>query len=142
MTLVNARAALEAAIKTSLKENQPRVTVVFDNTPFTTPGRTKKYVLVSIDFDNSTYQPQGAAQTYYSGSVTCGIMTPKDTGTAESSAVSQAVIDGLISVNAPTYEDTYSVSPRVSEISGPSFVNNENNSHYLSTVNCSFTANA
>ena len=49
MTLVNARAALEAAIKTSLKENQPRVTVVFDNTPFTTPGRTKKYVLVSID---------------------------------------------------------------------------------------------
>ena len=142
MTLVNARAALEAAIKTSLKENQPRVTVVFDNTPFTTPGRTKKYVLVSIDFDNSTYQPQGAAQTYYSGSVTCGIMTPKDTGTAESSAVSQAVIDGLISVNAPTYEDTYSVSPRISEISGPSFVNNENNSHYLSTVNCSFTANA
>ena len=142
MTLVNARAALESAIKTSLKENQPRVTVVFDNTPFTTPGRTKKYVLVSIDFDNSTYQPQGAAQTYYSGSVTCGIMTPKDTGTAESSAVSQAVIDGLISVNAPTYEDTYSVSPRVSEISGPSFVNNENNSHYLSTVNCSFTANA
>jgi len=142
MTLVNARAALEAAIKTSLKENQPRVTVVFDNTPFTTPGRTKKYVLVSIDFDNSTYQPQGAAQTYYSGSVTCGIMTPKDTGTAESSAVSQAVIDGLISVNASTYEDTYSVSPRVSEISGPSFVNNENNSHYLSTVNCSFTANA
>ena len=142
MTLVNARAALEAAIKTSLKENQPRVTVVFDNTPFTTPGRTKKYVLVSIDFDNSTYQPQGAAQTYYSGCVTCGIMTTKDTGTAESSAVSQAVIDGLVSINASDFNDTYSVSPRVSEISGPSFVNNENNSHYLSTVNCSFTANA
>lgn len=142
MTLVKARAALEVAIRNSLKEKQPRVTVVFDNTPFTTPGRTKKYVLVSIDFDSSTFQPQGAAKIYYSGSVSCGIMTPKDTGTAESSAVSQAVIDGLVSINASDYNDTYSVSPRVSEISGPSFVNNENNSHYLSTVNCSFTANA
>lgn len=142
MTLVKARAALEVAIRNSLKGKQPRVTVVFDNTPFTTPGRTKKYVLVSIDFDSSTFQPQGAAKIYYSGSVSCGIMTPKDTGTAESSAVSQAVIDGLVSINASDYNDTYSVSPRVSEISGPSFVNNENNSHYLSTVNCSFTANA
>ena len=142
MTLVKARAALEVAIRNSLKEKQPRVTVVFDNTPFTTPGRTKKYVLVSIDFDSSTFQPQGAAKIYYSGSVSCGILTPKDTGTAESSAVSQAVIDGLVSINASDYNDTYTVSPRVSEISGPSFVNNENNSHYLSTVNCSFTANA
>ena len=142
MTLVKARAALEVAIRNSLKEKQPRVTVVFDNTPFTTPGRTKKYVLVSIDFDSSTLQPQGAAKVYYSGSVSCGILTPKDTGTAESSAVSQAVIDGLVSINASAYNETYSVSPRVSDISGPSFVNNENNSHYLSTVNCSFTANA
>ena len=142
MTLVKARAALEVAIRDSLKDNQPTVTVVFDNTPFTTPGRMKKYVLVSIDFDTTTYQPQGAAQTYYTGRVSCGILTPKDKGSGESSAVSQSVIDGLISINASDYTDTYSVSPRVSEISGPSFVNTENNSHYLSTVSCTFTANA
>jgi len=142
MTLVKTRAALEVAIRDSLKDNQPTVTVVFDNTPFTTPGRMKKYVLVSIDFDTATYQPQGAAQTYYTGRVSCGILTPKDKGSGESSAVSQSVIDGLISINASDYTDTYSVSPRVSEISGPSFVNTENNSHYLSTVSCTFTANA
>ena len=73
MTLVKARAALEVAIRDSLKDDQPKVTVVFDNTPFTTPGRMKKYVLVSIDFDTATYQPQGAAQTYYTGRVVCGI---------------------------------------------------------------------
>ena len=142
MTLVNTRAAFETAIFDKVQDADPTVTVVFDNTPFTTPGKNKKYVMVNINFTQASAQPQGAAQTYYTGRVNCGILTPKDKGSGESSAVSQSVIDGLISINASDYTDTYSVSPRVSEISGPSFTNNENNSHYLSTVSCTFTANA
>jgi len=142
MSLVNARAAFETAIKTTVAAADATVTVVFDNMPFTTPGKTKKYVLVSIDFDQATYQPQGASQAYYSGRISCGIFTPSNKGSAASSSLSQYVINALISVNASDYTDSYSVSPRVSEISGPSFTNNENNSHYLSTVSCTFTANA
>ena len=142
MSLINVRAALEVAIRDTVKDSQPTVTVVFDNTPFTAPGASKKYVLVSIDFDTSTYQAQRESQVYYTGRVSCGILTPKNTGSAVSSTISLFVIDALTSVNKTTYVDTYSVTPRVSEISGPSFVNNDNNSHYLSTVSCTFTANA
>ena len=35
MTLVNARAAIETAIQDAVKDSDPTVTVVFDNTPFT-----------------------------------------------------------------------------------------------------------
>ena len=48
MTLVNARAALEAAINTAVTDADDTVSVVFDNMPFTTPGKTKKYVMVTI----------------------------------------------------------------------------------------------
>ena len=54
MTLVNARAAFETAIKNAVTTADNTVTVVFDNMPFTTPGKTKKYVMVSLDFDQST----------------------------------------------------------------------------------------
>ena len=40
MTLVNARAAFETAIKTAVVAADNTVTVVFDNMPFTTPGNT------------------------------------------------------------------------------------------------------
>ena len=43
MTLVNARAAIETAIQDAVADSDPTVTVVFDNTPFTTPGKNKKY---------------------------------------------------------------------------------------------------
>ena len=42
MTLVNARAAIETAIQDAVTDSDPTVTVVFDNTPFTTPGKNKK----------------------------------------------------------------------------------------------------
>ncbi len=74
------------------------VTVVFDNMPFTTPGKNKKYVMVSLDFTQSTTQPQGAAVDYYGGSITCGVMTPKNKGTADGAAIAESVIDGLTSV--------------------------------------------
>jgi len=141
MTLVKARAAFETAIKNAVSNADPTVDIIFDNVPFSTPGSDKKYVMVSLDFTQSTTQPQGSAQTYYSGSISCGVMTPKNTGTESASAVAESVIVGLTSVNAPNYVDTFSVSPRVSQLSGPTTVNNEQDSHFLSAITCTFTAN-
>ena len=142
MTLVNARAAFETAIKTAVNAADNTVTVVFDNMPFTVPGKNKKYVMVSLDFTQSTTQTHGAAQDYYSGSIRCGIMTPPNRGSAVASAIAESVIDGLTSVNAANYSDTFSVSPRVSAVQGPTSVTVEGDSHYLSVVSCEFTANA
>ena len=141
MTLVNARAAFETAIKNAVTIADNTVTLVFDNMPFTTPGKNKKYVMVSLDFDQSTSQPQGAAIDYYAGTIRCAIMTPSNKGSAVASAIAESVIDGLTSVNASTYSDTFSVTPRVGPISGPTSVTNDNQSHFISVVNCNFTAN-
>ena len=141
MTLVNARAAFETAIESAVFDVDPTVTVVFDNTPFSSPGTNKKYVMVSLEFTQATTQPQGAAQTYYSGSISCGIMTPKNKGTASAAEIAESVITGLTSVNTSTYVDTFLVSPRVSQIAGPTTVNNEQDSHFLSAITCTFTAN-
>ena len=142
MSLVNARAAFETAILDAVTDADPTVLVIFDNMPLTTPGKDKKYVMVSLDFGQSTTQTQGEAVTYYSGSIRCGIMTPPHKGSAEASAIAETVITGLTSVNASTYTDTFSVSPRVLQIEGPTSVNVEEDSHYLSVVSCDFTANA
>ena len=50
------------------------------------------------------------------------IMTPSNKGSAVAAAIAESVIDGLTSVNAANYSDTFSVTPRVSEISGPTSV--------------------
>ena len=142
MTLVKARAAFETAIKDAVSDADPTVNVIFDNMPFSTPGRDKKYVMVNLNFSQATTQPQGAAQTYYAGSIRCGIMTPPNRGSAISSAVAQSVITGLISVNSSTYVDKFAVSPRVSEIEGPTAVTVEGDTHFLTVVSCDFTANA
>tara|TARA_R100000353_G_scaffold39658_1_gene31457 strand:- start:270 stop:698 length:429 start_codon:yes stop_codon:yes gene_type:complete len=142
MTLVKTRAAFETAIKDAVSNADPTVTVVFDNTPFNTPGLNKKYVMVSLDFTQSTTQPQGAAVDYYGGSITCGIMTPKNKGTADGAVIAESIIDGLVSVNASNYVDSFSVSPRISQISGPTTISTERESHFLSVVSCNFTANA
>jgi len=141
MTLVKARAAFETAILDTVQAADPTVTVVFDNTPFTTPGKNKKYVMVNLDFTQSTTQPQGAAKTYYAGTIRCAVMTPMNKGTALASAVAESLIDGLTSVNASTYTDTFSVSPRVGEINGPTSVIAEQQSHFMSVINCTFSAN-
>ena len=140
MTLVNARAALETAINTAVTTADATVSVVFDNMPFTTPGKDKKYVMVTINFDQSTIQPHGAAIDQYAGTVQCGIFTPRDKGSAAAAAIAESVIDGLTSVNAAGYADTYSVVPRVGQINGPTAVTEENNSHFVSVVRCTFTA--
>ena len=140
MTLVNARAAIEAAINTAVTAADATVSVVFDNMPFTTPGKTKKYVMVTINFDQSTIQPHGAAIDQYAGTVQCGIFTPRNKGSAAAAAIAESVIDGLTSVNASGYTDTYSTVPRVEQIVGPTAITTENNSHFLSVINCRFTA--
>ena len=142
MSLVNARAAFETAILDAVADADPTVFVIFDNMPLNTPGKNKKYVMVSLDFGQSTTQTQVAATTYYSGSIRCGIMTPPNKGSAVASAIAESVITGLTSVNDSTYTDTFSVSPRVLQIEGPTSVNVEEDSHYLSVVSCDFTANA
>ena len=141
MTLVNARAAFETAIKNAVTTADNTVTVVFDNMPFSAPGKNIKYVMVSLDFDQSTTQPQGAATDYYAGTIRCAIMTPSNKGSAVASAIAESVIDGMTSVNSSTYSDTFSVTPRVGPISGPTSVTNDNQSHFISVVNCNFTAN-
>jgi|TARA_R100000278_G_scaffold5963_1_gene8820 hypothetical protein len=142
MTLVNARAAFETAIKNAVTTADNTVTVVFDNMPFSAPGKTKKYVMVNLDFTQSTTQPQGAAIDYYAGTIRCAIMTPSNKGSAVAAAIAESVIDGMTSVNASNYSDTFSVTPRVSQISGPTSVVTDNQSHFMSVVNCNFTANA
>ena len=141
MTLVNARAAFETAIKNAITTADNTVTVVFDNMPFTTPGITKKYVMVNINFNQSTLQPQGAAETYYSGVIRCGVMTPPQKGSAVAAAIAESVITGLTSVNASNYTDTFSVSPRVSQIEGPTAITTDRDTHFLSVINCDFSAN-
>ena len=140
MTLVNARAAIETAINTAVTAADATVSVVFDNMPFTAPGKTKKYVLVTINFNQATIQAHGAAVDQYAGTVQCGIFTPRNKGSAVAAAIAESVIDGLTSVNASGYTDTYSVKPRVGQIEGPTAVTDENNSHFVSVVSCQFTA--
>ena len=41
MSLVNTRAAFETAIINAVNDEDPTVTIVFDNTPFSMPGKNK-----------------------------------------------------------------------------------------------------
>ena len=140
MTLVNARAAFEKAVTDAVAAVDATVLMVYDNVAYTTPGKTKKYILMSINFNRSTLQNQGAAQDYYSGVIQCNVYVPKAAGTSVLSAIGESVIDGLTSVNASGYSDTYSVVPRVLDIVGPSVVEAEDRSHFIGIISCQFTA--
>lgn len=140
MTLVNARAAFEKAVTDAVVAADSTVQMIYDNIRFTTPGKTKKYVSMSVTFNQSTLQNQGAASDYYSGVIQCNVYVPKSAGTKVLSAISESVIDGLTSVNTSSYVDTYGVAPRVLDINGPSPVELEDRSHFLGIVSCQFTA--
>lgn len=140
MTLVNARAAFEKAVTDAVVAADAAVEMVYDNVRFTTPGKTKKYVLMSVDFAQSTLQRQGASTDYYSGTVICNVYVPKSAGTAVLSAISESVIDGLTSVNASNYTDTFNVSPRVMNVSGPTPLEVDERSHFIGVIGCQFTA--
>jgi hypothetical protein len=142
MTLVRARAAFEKAVTDAVSSADSDVRMVYDNVPFTTPGKSEKYILMSVSFAQATLQTQGAAQDFYSGTIQCNVYVPKSAGTSVLSAISEAVIDGLTSVNASGYTDTYSASPRVLDIVGPTPLDIEDRSHFVGIVSCQFTARA
>ena len=142
MTLVNTRAAFEKAVTDKVSDVDPTVSMVYDNVHFTTPGKTKKYILMSIDFTQSTLQNQGAASDYYSGVIQCNVYVPKSKGSSVLSAISESVIDGMISVNASNYTDTFSCKPRTLEVAGPSVFESDEESHAMGVITCQFSANA
>ena len=142
MTLVNTRAAFEKAVTDAVVAADNTVSVVYDNVTFVTPGKTKKYVVMMINYTQATLQNQGAATDFYSGVVQCNVYVPKSKGTSVLSAISESVIDGLTSVNAPGYSDTFSVKPRVQDINGPTMLEIEDRSHFVGIISCQFSANA
>ena len=142
MTLVNSRAAFEKAVTDAVADVDPTITMVYDNVPFVSPGKTKKYIMMMINYTQSTLQNQGAATDFYSGVIQCNIYVPKNKGTSQLSAIAEAVITGLTSVNASGYTDSFSVSPRVQDINGPTMLEIEDRSHFVGVISCQFTANA
>ena len=142
MTLVNARAAFEKAVTDAVVAADNTVSVVYDNVSFVTPGKTKKYVVMNMNFTQSTLQNQGASTDFYAGVVQCNVYVPKSNGTSVLSAISESVIDGLTSVNASNYTDTFSVKPRVQDINGPTMLEIEDRSHFVGIISCQFSANA
>ena len=142
MTLVNARAAFEKAVTDAVVAADNTVSVVYDNVSFITPGKTKKYVVMNMNFTQSTLQNQRASTDFYAGVVQCNVYVPKNKGTSVLSAISESVIDGLTSVNASNYSDTFSVKPRVQDINGPTMLEIEDRSHFVGIISCQFSANA
>ena len=142
MTLVNTRAAFEKAVTDAVAAVDATVEMVYDNMVYKTPGKTKKYIVMSVDFAQATNQTQGASQDYYSGVIQCNVYVPKNKGTSQLSAIAEAVITGLTSVNASGYTDTFSVKPRVQDITGPTMLEIEDRSHFVGVISCQFSANA
>ena len=142
MTLVNTRAAFEKAVTDAVVNVDPTVEMIYDNMIYKTPGKTKKYIVMSIDFSQATTQTQGASQDFYSGVIQCNIYVPRGKGSATLSALGEAVIDGLTSVNASDYIDTFSCDPRVLDVVGPAPIELDDSAHFLGLISCQFTANA
>ena len=142
MTLVNTRAAFEKAVTDAVAAADNTVEMVYDNVHYTTPGKSTKYILMSLNFTQSTQQNQGAASDYYAGVIQCNVYVPKSKGTSVLSSISAAVIDGLTSVNASDYTDTFSCKPRVLDINGPTPLEIEDRSHFIGIISCQFSANA
>ena len=142
MTLVNTRASFEKSVTDAVAAVDATVEMVYDNMVYKTPGKTKKYIIMSIDFSQATTQTQGASQDFYSGVIQCNIYVPRGKGTSVLSALGEAVIDGLTSVNDSGYSDTFSCDPRVLDVVGPAPIELNDSSHFLGLISCQFTANA
>ena len=142
MTLKNTRAAFEKAITDTVLESDPTIEIVYDNLNYNTPGQEQKYVVINVNYSQSTVQPQGTALDYYSGVIQCNIHVPKNVGTKALIEISETVIDGLTSVNNSDYTDTFSVKPRVQDIVGPNLLDIEERSHFVGVISCQFSANA
>ena len=97
---------------------------------------------MSVDFGQATAQTQGASQDFYSGVIQCNIYVPKVKGVLLYLLLGEAVIDGLTSVNASDYTDSFSCDPRVLDVVGPAPIELGDSSHFLGLISCQFTANA
>ena len=53
MTLVNTRAAFEKAVTDAVAAVDATVEMVYDNMVYKTPGKTKKYIVMSVDVSQS-----------------------------------------------------------------------------------------
>ena len=142
MTLKNTRAAFEKAVTDAVLDGDPEISMVYDNLNFNTPGQEQKYVVMNVNYSQSTIQPHGAALDYYSGVIQCNIHVPKNVGTKVLIEIAEKVIDGLTSVNASDYTDTFSCKPRVLDINGPTPLEIEDRSHFIGIISCQFSANA
>ena len=142
MTLVNVRAAFEKAVTDAVAAADNTVEMIYDNMVYKTPGKTKKYIIMSLDFSQGTIQTQGASSDFYSGVIQCNIYVPRGKGSATLSSLSEVVINGLTSVNASNYTDTFSCNPRVLDVVGPAPIELDDSSHFLGLISCQFTANA
>ena len=142
MTLVNTRAAFEKAVTDAVAAVDATVEMVYDNMVYKSPGIIKNFMIMSVDFAQATTQTQGASQDFYSGVIQCNIYVPRGKGSATLSALGEAVIDGLTSVNASNYTDTFSCTPRVLDVVGVTPIELDDSSHFLGLISCQFTANA
>ena len=83
---------------------------------------------MSVDYQGNITKSRSSLN-YYAGVIQCNVYVPKGKGTATLSAIGEAVIDGLTSVNAPGYSDTFSCKPRVLDINGVTPLEIEDRSH-------------
>ena len=142
MSLKKTRATFEKAVTDAVLDDDPTISMVYDNLNFSTPGAQERYVVMNVNYSQATLQPQGAAIDYYSGVIQCNIHVPKNNGTGELMEIAEKVIDGLTSVNASNYVDSLSVKPRVQDIVGPNLLDIEERSHFVGVISCQFSANA
>ena len=140
MALANVRAALEKAVTDAVRKVNPTIKMVYDNTSYTIPSKTVKYITMTVNFAQATLQNQGDSSDYYLGVAQCNIYVPKNNGTAELSSISESVIDGFTSVNSSSYEDTFACSPKTRDVIGPSVLEIEDRSHFVGVISCQFTA--
>ena len=138
--LIDDYADIDGTLSSGTEDNT--VSITYDNVSFVTPGKTKKYVVMSLNFVQSTLQNQGAASDYYAGVIQCNVYVPKNKGTSALSVISKYIIDGLTSVNASNYSDVFNVKPRVVDINGPTMLEIEDRSHFVGVISCQFSANA
>lgn len=141
MTLVNVRAALEKAVTDSVTNADGTVKMVYDNIPYTQPGKTIKYVKMTVNFAQATIQNQGDSSDFYLGVAQCNVYVPKGKGSSSLAAISESVINGFASVNAANYVDTFSCKPKTRDVVGPSVLDIEDRSHFVGVISCQFTAN-
>ena len=142
MTLVKARAAIEDAIEDAVLNDHRRLNILYDNVPLDDTAPNQEFLMVSIDFEQAKMQPQGDAVTYYEATVTCGIYVPFDQGSSRTSAIAESLITGLTNVNKSTYVDKHKVSPKVTQIAGPTSIRRDDReTHYIGEDTCDFTAN-